>query len=156
MVLGDGSTWIWNTTTELFPKATQILDRFHAKEHLSTVGKAIYGDSPGGKGWIDLRYDELDKGRLKSLVEALHLYADRYKEARDCIHYIWKNRRRQKEPGRASKFTWPAVSPSRGWCDTSSQTCTMSRWEHPRVGPQEVGRLRVVSPRIGPRFCKVF
>jgi hypothetical protein len=45
-VLGDGSTWIWNTTMELFPRATQILDRFHAKEHLSQAGKAIYGDSP--------------------------------------------------------------------------------------------------------------
>ena len=32
VVLGDGSAWIWNTTSELFPDATQILDRFHAKE----------------------------------------------------------------------------------------------------------------------------
>ena len=30
MVLGDGSAWIWNSATELFPQATQILDRFHA------------------------------------------------------------------------------------------------------------------------------
>src|SRR5271169_2266856 len=34
-VLGDGSAWIWNTATELFPQATQILDRLHAKEDLS-------------------------------------------------------------------------------------------------------------------------
>jgi hypothetical protein len=27
---------------ELFPQATQILDRFHAKEHLSQMGKIIY------------------------------------------------------------------------------------------------------------------
>jgi Uncharacterised protein family (UPF0236) len=98
VVLGDGSTWIWNTTTELFPQATQILDRFHAKEHLSTVGKAIYGDSLESKGWIDLRYDDLDEGRLKSLVEALHVHAGQYKEARECIHYIWKNRRRMRYP----------------------------------------------------------
>ena len=52
VVLGDGSPWIWNTATELFPQATQILDRFHAKEHLSKVGKAIYGDSTEGKQWI--------------------------------------------------------------------------------------------------------
>jgi transposase len=45
-VLGDGSTWIGNTTAELFPRATQILDRFHAKEHLSQAGRVIYGDSP--------------------------------------------------------------------------------------------------------------
>ena len=97
-VLGDGSTWIWNTTTELFPQATQILDRFHAKEHLSQVGKAIYGDGPEGKSWIQARYDELDEGHLKSLVHALHCHARPYKEARECIHYVWKNRRRMRYP----------------------------------------------------------
>jgi hypothetical protein len=71
VVLGDGSAWIWNSAMELFPQATQILDRFHAKEHLSQVGKIIYGDSPEGQPWIQARYDELDEGRLKSLVQAL-------------------------------------------------------------------------------------
>jgi len=89
-VLGDGSTWIWNTTAELFPRATQILDRFHAKEHLSQAGKVIYGDSLEVKSWIRARYDEIDKGYLKSLVHALRRHAAQYKEARECIQYIWK------------------------------------------------------------------
>ena len=98
VVLGDGSTWIWNTTAELFPQATRILDRFHAKEHLSQVGKAIYGDSPESQSWIQARYDELDEGRLRSLVHALHRHAKPCQEARECIHYIWKNRRRMRYP----------------------------------------------------------
>ena len=97
-LLGDGSTWIWNTTTELFPRATQILDRFHAKEHLSQAGKVIYGDSPEAKQWIRARYDELDEGHLKSLVHALRSHAAQYQEARQCIQYIWKNRRRMRYP----------------------------------------------------------
>jgi hypothetical protein len=97
-VLGDGSAWIWNTAAELFPQAIQILDRFHAKEHLSQAGKVIYGDRPEAKIWIQARYDELDAGHLKSLVEALHGHADQYKEARECIHYIWNNRRRMRYP----------------------------------------------------------
>ncbi len=98
VVLGDGSPWIWNTAAELFPQATQILDRFHAKEHLSKVGKAIYGDTTEGKPWIQSRYDELDQGRLKSLVAALHGHAGQYQEARECIHYLWNNRRRMRYP----------------------------------------------------------
>ena len=98
VILGDGAAWIWNTAAELFPQATQILDRFHAKEHLSKVGKAIYGDSAEGKQWIDLRYDELDAGRLKSRVKALHGHAGQYKEARECIRYIWNNRQRMRYP----------------------------------------------------------
>jgi len=98
VVLGDGSAWIWNTAAELFPQAMQILDRFHAKEHLSQVGKIIYGDRPEGKPWVQARYEELDAGRLHSLVEALHGHASQYKEVRDCIHYIWNNRRRMRYP----------------------------------------------------------
>src|SRR5467141_3762359 len=85
VVLGDGSAWIWNSATELFPQATQILDRFHAKEHLSQVGKISYGDRPEGKRWVRARYEELDEGRLKSLVEALHGHTQQYKEAGECI-----------------------------------------------------------------------
>jgi uncharacterized protein UPF0236 len=98
VVLGDGSTWIWNTAAELFPEATQILDRFHAKEHLSTVGKVIFSNSEAGKAWIQQRYDELDEGRLSSLVQSLHPYVGKYEEARDCVRYIWNNRRRMRYP----------------------------------------------------------
>ena len=98
-MLGDGSAWIWNTGSELFPQATQIHDRFHAKEHLGDVGKVIYRDRPEGKAWIDARYDELDEGHLKSLVHALRSHIGQHKEARECIQYIWKNRRRMRYPG---------------------------------------------------------
>ena len=42
-ILGDGAGWIWKTATDFFPDAIQILDRFHAKEHLSTVATEIWG-----------------------------------------------------------------------------------------------------------------
>ena len=98
VVLADGAAWIWNTAAELFPQSTQILDRFHAKEHLSKVGKLIYGDSTEGKKWIQLRYDELDQGRLSALIKALHQHAGERKEIMDCIHYICNNRRRMRYP----------------------------------------------------------
>jgi Uncharacterised protein family (UPF0236) len=98
VVLGDGSTWIWNTTSELFPEATQILDRFHAKEHLSTVGKIVFGNPQAGQPWIEQRYEELDAGHLRSLVQALRPYAGQYQPARECIHYLWNNRRRMRYP----------------------------------------------------------
>ncbi len=65
MVLGEGSPWIWNTASELFPDATQILDRFHAKEHLSAVNKVLFSESEAGRSCIQQRYDELDEGRFE-------------------------------------------------------------------------------------------
>src|SRR5437667_459192 len=44
------------------------------------------------------RYEELDEGRLKSLVQALHGHAGQHKEARECVRYIWNNRHRMRYP----------------------------------------------------------
>jgi len=96
-VLGDGSPWIWNTSGELFPQVTEILDRYHAKEHLSLVGKAVYRESAEGQEWVDARYDELDQGRLQALVRALRVHIQ-HSEAGDCIRYVWNNRRRMRYP----------------------------------------------------------
>jgi hypothetical protein len=98
VVLGDGSAWIWNTAAELFPQAIQILDRFHAKEHLSKVGKIIYRDSKQGKKWIQRRYDELDEGCLKFLLKALDRQTIKYQEALECADYIRNNRHRMRYP----------------------------------------------------------
>ena len=43
VVLGDGAPWIWNFADEHLPDAVQIVDIFHAKQHIFDVAKAIYG-----------------------------------------------------------------------------------------------------------------
>ena len=52
VVLGDGRQVDLEPRHEHFPDAIQIVDRFHAKQHLSDVAKSIYGtDSDLGKQW---------------------------------------------------------------------------------------------------------
>jgi hypothetical protein len=98
-VLGDGAAWIWNIARELFPRAHQIVDRFHVKQHLSDVSKALYGDdSKQARDWAQRRYAELDSGRLPDLLRALRRHADRSEEARKCFQYIHRNRDRMKYP----------------------------------------------------------
>jgi len=97
VVLGDGAPWIWNIARELFPKAIQIVDRFHVKEHLSTVAKTIYGaDTSQVQIWAKRRHQELDSGRLPELLRALRRHADRFDEARKCFQYIHRNRDRMR------------------------------------------------------------
>ena len=43
VVLGNGAPWIWNLADEHFPDAIQIVDIYHAKQHLCDVAKAIHG-----------------------------------------------------------------------------------------------------------------
>ena len=43
VVIGDGAPWIWNVAAEQFPGAIEIVDIYHAKQHLCDVAKALYG-----------------------------------------------------------------------------------------------------------------
>lgn len=99
VVIGDGATWIWSLAGELFPGAVEIVDLFHAKEHLSTVGKAIFGaTSELARAWAGDRHAELDEGRLDELLAALAAHAGTTDEARRCIGYVTTNRRRMHYP----------------------------------------------------------
>ncbi len=99
VVLGDGALWIWNLAGEQFPGAIQIVDLFHAKEHLSDVSKAVYG--PGsdlGRQWAKRRHDELDEGKMDALLRALSVHADAIDEALNCMKYFIRNRHRMAYP----------------------------------------------------------
>jgi hypothetical protein len=98
-VLGDGSTWIWNTATELFPQAIPILDRYHAKEVLHRTAQAIFGaTSPEAKPWTTARWAELDDGKLQAIIRALRPHIGSANEAAKCATYIIRNRRRMRYP----------------------------------------------------------
>jgi hypothetical protein len=97
VVLGDGALWIWNLADELFPGAIQIVDLFHAKQHLSDVATAIYGpDNALGRQWAHRRHAELDDGKLDALLGALRRHAATNDEARKCLDYITRNRTRMR------------------------------------------------------------
>ena len=99
VVLGDGAPWIWNLADEHFPDAVQIVDRFHAKQHLSDVGKALYGaTSDLARAWAHARHDELDAGDLDAVLTALRLHAPHDDEARKCVDYVERNRARMAYP----------------------------------------------------------
>ena len=98
-VLGDGSSWIWNTATELFPQAIQILDRYHAKEALHRTAQSIFGaTSAEAKPWATARCTELDDGRLQAIISALRPHIGVCNEAAKCATYIIRNRRRMRYP----------------------------------------------------------
>ena len=97
VILGDGAPWIWALADECFPDAIQIVDIFHAKSHLWDVAKAIY--TPGSDlaaQWAKQRRDELDAGRISAIVAALAHHAPTCDEARKCIDYLIRNRKRMR------------------------------------------------------------
>jgi len=99
VVIGDGAPWIWNIAQELFPQAIQIVDKFHVKQHLSELGKALYGaQSDQARAWAERRHGELDAGRFHDLLRAVRRHADRSDDARKCFQYLHRNRARMRYP----------------------------------------------------------
>ena len=73
IVLGDGALWIWNLADEHFPGAIQIVDLYHAREHLSELAKILYGPgTPKAKAWADLRIVELDAGNVETVISSMN------------------------------------------------------------------------------------
>jgi len=99
VVVGDGAPWIWNLAETLFPGAVQIVDLFHAKGHLSEAAKAIYGaGSELGAQWGKERRDELEAGKIDTVLAELRIHAATIDEARKCVGYLTTNRKRMRYP----------------------------------------------------------
>lgn len=61
--IADGATWIWNWVEDTYPGCIQIVDFFHAKEHLCEFAKDYFKDLGQRSDWIELQSQAmLDKG----------------------------------------------------------------------------------------------
>jgi len=77
VVIGDGAGWIWNLAAEYFPSSIQIVDLYHARQHLWDVARKLYPHTQAHqKAWMKVHQKRLlDKGKIAKLVEALRSLA---------------------------------------------------------------------------------
>lgn len=70
VVLGDGATWIWDHIATLFgSERTEIVDWYHASQHLWRVAKDLHGeDTPETTTWARTALDQLWLGGPKPLL----------------------------------------------------------------------------------------
>jgi hypothetical protein len=86
IVLGDGAVWIWGIAEEHFPGAIQIVDLYHAREHLAELGKLLYGPgSAEAKRWTAARGEDLDAGEVERLLVSLGRLRPRGEEAQEAV-----------------------------------------------------------------------
>ena len=72
IVIGDGAVWIWNLADQHFPGAVQIVDLYHARQHLWDIAALLYPhDAAAKRRWMVPLKDLLDHGRIELLVEWL-------------------------------------------------------------------------------------
>ncbi len=72
VVLGDGAAWIWRLVAEHFPGAVQIVDLWHAREHVWKVAHAVFGrGTPQEVAWAKSACDLLSEGQIDTLVKRI-------------------------------------------------------------------------------------
>ena len=72
VVIGDGAEWIRNITDQQFPGAIQIVDIWHARQHLWDIARALHPlDHVAQKRWILRHQPKLDAGNIEKLTAFL-------------------------------------------------------------------------------------
>ena len=71
--MGDGAEWIWNLADLHFPGAIQIVDLYHARQHLWELARKLYpNDQASQKARMKVHQKRLlDKGKIEKLVTAI-------------------------------------------------------------------------------------
>lgn len=67
VAVGDGSPWIWNVVADRWADATEILDFYHASEHLWALGRALRGEEEA-RPWVEQRLHWLRHGQESKVL----------------------------------------------------------------------------------------
>ncbi len=102
--MGDGAEWIWNLAAQHFPGALQIVDLYHARQHLWDLVRKLHPHQPViQKAWMKVHQKRwLDKGKIEKLVFALRSIlstnAEVLEEIRSQAAYFETNAARMRYP----------------------------------------------------------
>lgn len=86
VVIGDGAPWIWKLADHHYPGATEIVDYWHACQHIHEFAQRRYGEaSEAGKRWARDHCQRLrEKGPLR-LIRALKRMPPRSAEEAELL-----------------------------------------------------------------------
>lgn len=103
VVIGDGAEWIWNLAYQHFPGAIQIVDLFHAREHLWELARRLHPNNEANqKQWMEIHQKLLDEGKMKKLTVALRSISTDNPELAGKIRleaeYFRRNAKRMRYP----------------------------------------------------------
>ncbi len=102
-LLGDGAVWIWHLAAEHFGERTEILDFYHASEHIWTLAHAFYGTgSAKAQRWARRQCGRVQRQGAAPLLRALRAAKPRQAEVREVLRrerdYFRKNAARMEYP----------------------------------------------------------
>lgn len=99
VIVADGAPWIWRLVADLFPVCTQIVDYYHAKQHLAQAAHAIYAtDEAAADTLLKRMSDWLFQGEIWKIIAALQHHQQ------SASYFVHHQRRMQYPQFRADGF----------------------------------------------------
>ena len=100
-VVADGAPWIWAKVHELFPTAKEVLDYYHAAEHIHGIAEVQYlHDSYRALEWVEATITRLFCNDMEGVVGSLRGMIPSSEEAASVIErgikYLEKNKERMR------------------------------------------------------------
>jgi len=112
LVVGDGAAWIWNVAADRWAEAEEVLDFYHASEHLWELGRTLYGED-GAKEWVEAGLHQLRHGQQeKFLAQIAQLKVPRGKNAKTVREQktYFANQAQRMNYDEIAKRGWPIGS----------------------------------------------
>jgi hypothetical protein len=98
-VVADGAEWIWQETAKYFPCSTQILDYYHATQHLWSAAHTRFGEgSAEARAWMKEQKERLLNNQAAAIVADLENWHPRNvtkcKIRRQLLGYLKTHKKR--------------------------------------------------------------
>lgn len=110
LAVSDGALWIWNLVEGHWRRAHQVLDFYHASQHLHGLGEALHPhEERARQQWVQRQCHELRHGKEENVLRCIR----RLRAGRGAAG---ENIRREQKyfAGHAARMNYQAVS-ARGW-----------------------------------------
>jgi len=103
VVIGDGAVWIWNLADQHFPGAVQIVDLYHARQHLWELSAKLFpADEKQRRRWTLQIVDKLNNGKIEVVVKTLRQLITTSQEMARLLSndadYFERNKERMRYP----------------------------------------------------------
>ncbi len=141
--LGDGAVWIWKLVAQYYSNAVQIVDWYHAEEHLEGVALAAFTTLPQRALWLETVTQSLWDGQVEDVILACEDLASSCLKAQQAVTYFTNNMERM----RYDKFRAAGYMIGSGTIESGCKQIVSQRLKLPGAQWEVTGAVQTAKAR---------
>lgn len=148
VLIADGARWIWKWAERNYPESIQIVDYYHAKEHLCEFAKLYFRDDKQRHLWIDKLFETMLKQGIEPIIKTLEELPKQQKTTQKrnvLVNYYYRNKKKMQYHKYLKKgLLIGSGAIESAHKDVLQQRLKLSGQRWTKEGFQQMAQLRVV------------